>query len=154
MPPTRGAIYTDEEVMAISEKMDEACTVSTLVSYFLRVLTGNVTLFKQRGLFKGIRCAVIGANCTKTHIATVLVHPGFESRPRNVDLYVERYIDDPPNRFSGVEDLDKSGHCIRRYPYSAPRQQPLHWSIFEPRSLVCLFLSATANLKGDTYLRM
>lgn len=74
---------------------------------------------------------MIGANCTQTHIVTILVHPGFEGRARNVDLYTDRYLSNHRNCTVGLVDLDEHGHCICRYPYGAAREQPYHWSIFD-----------------------
>ncbi|KAJ3520267.1 hypothetical protein NMY22_g12830 [Coprinellus aureogranulatus] len=101
--------FSDEDVISISESMDEA---------------------HELGLFSTVKCALIGAECSRTHIVSVAVHPGFEERARSVDLYSSRYLDPCPRPSSETIHVNDMGVCIRRYPVGAPRAQPYHWSIF------------------------
>ncbi|KAF5309726.1 hypothetical protein D9611_014435 [Ephemerocybe angulata] len=105
-------MYTESALLDISRSFDEA---------------------RQVGLFSTVKACVVGALCKKPLIVSVAVHPGFESSPRNIDLYVEPYLHDASVTVPALApftQLEDAGACIRRYPRGAPREQRNHWSIF------------------------
>ncbi|TEB14602.1 hypothetical protein FA13DRAFT_1805424 [Coprinellus micaceus] len=69
--PRKKCPLNDADVVAVSQHMDQAA-----------------------GLFTSVKCALIGVNCSQTHIVSVLVRPGSQGRPRNVDLITSRYLRD------------------------------------------------------------
>ncbi|KAJ3531225.1 hypothetical protein NMY22_g8246 [Coprinellus aureogranulatus] len=88
---------------------------------------------KAAKLFKSVKCAFIGANCTETCLVSVLIQPGSEARPRNIDLLYRRYIDEEVGGEPEVgmrKDVQQSAWCIRRYPGACPRAPSFFWTIY------------------------
>ncbi|TEB19411.1 hypothetical protein FA13DRAFT_1802296 [Coprinellus micaceus] len=104
------APYTDEAAIAMSTSMEEA---------------------EQMGLFSCVKGCLIGTGCSSTRIVSVAVHPGFEDHPRNIDLYVEMYIEPNLSAVPRVVKLEETSyHCVRRYPYDSAMDQPFFWTIY------------------------
>ncbi|KAJ3514167.1 hypothetical protein NMY22_g14829 [Coprinellus aureogranulatus] len=86
---------------------------------------------RENGLFATVKCCILGAKCKQTHIVDVAVHPGYEARPRNIDLYVDQYlVPDTCKSSVGVRRLEGSAACIRHYPIHSRHEQRFHWTIF------------------------
>lgn len=93
----------------------------------------------QAGLFGTVKCCVIGAQCTQTHIASVAIHPGYEERARNVDLYVDRYLVHEPGAAPvGARPVDENVACIRNYPVGSRHRLQYYWTIFKETATVRL----------------
>ncbi|KAJ3531224.1 hypothetical protein NMY22_g8245 [Coprinellus aureogranulatus] len=109
--------YSDVEVEALSQFFDEAVAAK---------------------LFTSAKCALIGAKSKQTRIVTVLVKPGCEGRPRNIDLLPRRYLDaheDDDRRVGLDKTLRWNAWCVRRYPGTCPTQPPFIWTIYTADTL-------------------
>ncbi|KAJ2924553.1 hypothetical protein H1R20_g12536, partial [Candolleomyces eurysporus] len=90
-------------------------------------LARDAVVLAHQAIVSTVACALVGSQCSKTHIVPVPVDRGFNSLARPVDLQLDIYLEVYPEDRPFVVDMDE---FMYELPPNSSVSSPFGWTVF------------------------